>query len=227
MYGNKRRKIGAGRGSPGLFSRWLTGSVTLLAVLILFALSGSARAAGVAGLIITESWDEYHRVVSFTATNTYPDILEFAIGNNFAQEAWIEEDTANSEYITDALVARRGEDGLWYAPNDYGYRPLTWLDNADGFENYNRAFLFTSWDDEETGYRGYLEWSFPEPFTTNGYRGQTVMPSSPFAAYSEANGVANPITGETSPVPIPGAVWLLGSGLLGLVAVRRKKSGAK
>ncbi len=28
---------------------------------------------------------------------------------------------------------------------------------------------------------------------------------------------------ETAPVPIPGAVWLLGSGLLGLIAVRRKR----
>ena len=30
---------------------------------------------------------------------------------------------------------------------------------------------------------------------------------------------------ETSPVPIPGAVWLLGSGLLGLAGIRRKVRG--
>jgi len=29
-------------------------------------------------------------------------------------------------------------------------------------------------------------------------------------------------TGEASPVPVPGAAWLLGTGLLGLVAMRRK-----
>ena len=28
---------------------------------------------------------------------------------------------------------------------------------------------------------------------------------------------------ETVPIPIPGAVWMLGSGLVGLVALRRKK----
>lgn len=32
------------------------------------------------------------------------------------------------------------------------------------------------------------------------------------------------ITAESSPVPIPGAVWLLGSGLAGLVGLRRKNS---
>ena len=31
-------------------------------------------------------------------------------------------------------------------------------------------------------------------------------------------------TGDVSVVPIPGAVWLLGSGLLGLVGIKRKKS---
>ena len=30
-------------------------------------------------------------------------------------------------------------------------------------------------------------------------------------------------TGHTNPVPIPGAIWLLGSGLLGLIGIRRKK----
>lgn len=33
------------------------------------------------------------------------------------------------------------------------------------------------------------------------------------------------IVSDVAPVPIPGALWLLGSGLFGLVAIRRRKKG--
>jgi hypothetical protein len=34
--------------------------------------------------------------------------------------------------------------------------------------------------------------------------------------------ITNPIPGIGSSVPIPGAIWLLGSGLIGLVGIMRK-----
>ncbi len=94
---------------------------------------------------------------------------------------------------------------------------------------------------------GYLFWTFyqnvSEPY---GYRqlqwkhSMTVYaltdsgPASPFA-YTDfaldfnnhpSNGYTPTGYGHTrNPVPVPGAIWLLGSGLLGLVAVRRRKEG--
>lgn len=47
---------------------------------------------------------------------------------------------------------------------------------------------------------------------------------SNFRAYSDLAKVVNPPT--TSTVPVPGAVWLFGSGLAGLAAMRRKKAAA-
>lgn len=38
------------------------------------------------------------------------------------------------------------------------------------------------------------------------------------------DGISLTINTETNPVPIPGAVWLLGSGLTGLVGLRRRKN---
>jgi hypothetical protein len=35
------------------------------------------------------------------------------------------------------------------------------------------------------------------------------------------------VTAEAAPVPIPAAVWLLGSGLAGLVGMRRRISGRR
>jgi autotransporter-associated beta strand protein len=43
--------------------------------------------------------------------------------------------------------------------------------------------------------------------------------------FALADGVYNNITVTGSPVPVPGAVWLLGSGLLGLLGLRRKYLG--
>ena len=96
-------------------------------------------------------------------------------------------------------------------------RALTWLDGADGFADYDQAFLYTSWGWGDSGYSGYLDRGF-----TNGYWGNTQQLASPFAAYSPTEGT---ITGKTSAVPIPGALWLLSSGLFGLVTIRRRKQG--
>ena len=68
---------------------------------------------------------------------------------------------------------------------------------------------------------------------TNSYSiGSTLNPSSGefFAAHiagfdETTNGVTSAqFAGSTSVVPVPAALWLFGSGLLGLVAVSRRKA---
>ncbi len=188
-------------------SKGILGMVVLISVLLMALGSGPAMAAS---LTITETWNG--STVDFTVTNDgFTDIREFAVGNNDATWAWVTEASNNSNYLTKGLTASKDENGNWHTDN--GNRALTWLDNAEGFDGYTKAFLYTSWGSGDSGYSGYLETGF-----TNGYKGSTGMPESPFAAYSEGGGT---ISGETSSVPIPGAVWLLGSGLIGLAAVRR------
>ena len=101
-----------------------------------------AIAAGVTNLTITEEWDG--STVSFTATNSYFDIREFAVGNNDAKLAWVTEDTHNSQSLTYGLLAWK-EEGKWYTSNNTGDRELTWLEGANGFGDYTYAFLYTSW----------------------------------------------------------------------------------
>ncbi len=196
--------------------------LVVLVILMLMALGvGSAMASSIAPppFFVTEnsvynSEGDYY-TLSFTVDNDYTDIYEFAVGNNDAGSVWVDSGASNhSNNLTKGIIAQKDGNNHWriYGPNP---RFLTWLDNAAGFDAYTTAFIYTSWGHDDTGYSGYLETGF-----TNGYSGDTQIPSSPFAAYSEVDGT---ITGETSAVPIPGALWLLGSGLFGLVAVRRKE----
>ena len=174
-----------------------------------------------ASLIVTEAW-EFHEgyELYFTVTNDgYTDIREFAIGNNDAEWAGVDTSLSDSPaFLIYGSLAEKIE-GQWKTMIAWGeegqiYRDVTWLDDATGFEDYTRAFLFTSWGWDCSGYSsGYLEEGF-----TNGYWGSTEMLASPFAAYSESE----TITGETSAVPIHGAAWLFASGLLGLVGIRRR-----
>jgi hypothetical protein len=51
----------------------------------------------------------------------------------------------------------------------------------------------------------------------------TVNPDVEYMATITLDSAGN-LTITNSPVPVPGALWLLGSGLLGLVGLRRKNA---
>ena len=59
----------------------------------------------------------------------------------------------------------------------------------------------------------------PIPSNTT-YRGYGSQPDTPITAIGSKGYI---IERDTNPVPLPGAVWLLGSGLLGLAGWRRLK----
>ena len=62
-------------------------------------------------------------------------------------------------------------------------------------------------------YSGQENWIFMDP--DNSY------PVMSVSAYAYTYNVAD--SSNTSPVPIPGAIWLLGSGIIGLAGVRLKR----
>ena len=173
-----------------------------------------ARAdAAVAVLEITELWDD--GMVYFAVETTYSDIVEFAVGNNDAAGAFI--DYGASSPPPSAWwgnIAWQSE-GQWYVSGGgIGTRDLNWLENVTDFDNYSFAFFYSSYSSGNYG-------TPLNPGLTSGFEGTTGGPCSPFAAFDTSAGT---ITGETTVIPIPAAVWLLGSGLIGLVGLRRRRS---
>jgi len=164
-------------------------------------------------------WNNENVELFFSVNNSYSDILEFAIGNNGAFHAGYSNDmTSPTAYLIEAAVVHK-VDGIWRAATEEGWRELTWMNQASNFDSYTTAFLFTSKCEDCSEFSGFLELGF-----TDGYRGDALDPQSSFAAYSELEGVDNPIMGTTTVVPIPAAAWLFGSALLGLGALKRRKS---
>lgn len=82
------------------------------------------------------------------------------------------------------------------APNGFGGYTVTTLDSTH---------------DDNLYYPGYI--------AGDGILGNP-MPGGPFAGFNATFG------GTATPVPVPAAVWLLGSGLLGLVGIGRRKKVA-
>jgi hypothetical protein len=149
----------------------------------------------------------------FSVYNTYNDIREFAVGNNGAFSAGYRNDLAQTPtaHLTEAFVVHK-VNGSWKAPNG---SELTWMNQATNFDSFTIAFLYTSKCGDCSEFNGFLEVG-----TTDGYAGDALDPQSPFAAFSESSGV---ITGSTT-VPVPAAIWLFGSGLLGITGIARRKA---
>lgn len=94
----------------------------------------------------------------------------------------------------------------WTTPVDPDLDPaedFAGLSVADAIDLYAGSAGGTGYDLAESGF----DWIRYIRVESNG------------TSYTEVDGFA-----DVAPVPIPGAVWLLGSGLLGLVGIRRRKN---
>ena len=68
-----------------------------------------------------------------------------------------------------------------------------------------------------------LDWHFDETFNLTGTDGQEIWVAFWLDNGNDGFGKIDNITVMASPIPVPPAVWLFGSGLIGLVGIARKK----
>lgn len=186
-------------------------SICLLFCLFPLFLTNSAIAgpmppcpANSATITLMEQWSNGN--ADFTLYTSAYYVTDLAIGNNGAVSASISSGAGTLSGWTPATVTRANVSDLWSE---------SWLNDISGFDNYTSVFLFSSGSSGVPLSTG----------TTDGFQGTGTPPSgsSPFAVrwYQDDNC----IKGGTSTVPVPGAVWLMSSGLVALLAVRRQQKG--
>ena len=103
-----------------------------------------------------------------------------------------------------AMLEETAGYGGWYGPSG-----LTW--------NLPVGIYWLSFEPSNTDFEGNMQVSILSPLSNYAYQVLTV---SPWLGYDSLS-IGVRIYGEPSTVPIPGAVWLLVSGLIGLVGIRR------
>lgn len=138
------------------------------------------------------------------------------------------------EWQNDALVDPVGESTVIFDPaflnsmaftlggltitNDplYGDAPTAHFTDGlfDGFE--------MNWYSASIGGVSGVNWSI---FATTGIKSLDQTGSIFFEILDEGSVSGDWFEGSLNPVPVPGAIWLFGSGLIGLVGIRRKRMG--
>ena len=187
--------------------------------------------------------DTFYQVASGTLTG--PD-SDGTVGNDgtFQVNFSLNEGWEDVQIGRDATIEGTGSafyDGSWSDLSDYDTYALTFTNTADTTFKaniyFNTGYTDTPWGHDSYYYEnGWIEVAPNETVTLSIVLDENLtaygtthtldreelryISNLGFKIGSDTNG---DFEGEVSTVPIPGAVWLLGSGLVGLLGLRRKK----
>ncbi len=193
----------------------------IITTLLLLLVSSASLAAPTADMTVIEQWDSTYNYVDFTV-GISPGTLSvaaFAVGSNdLIREAYINEDYTDLAGWTGTIGDYVNSNWSEYlGRRQYGALPslggqtidLSFLSDAD----HSHAFIYYQTDTAGGVMLTDGLWS--------GFEGMVQTPGSAFVAFDARGNII--ATGETSSVPLPGAVWLLSSGVIGLLVMRRHK----
>lgn len=211
-------------------------NISKLLTSLLFVLAASVSIGAQAA-----SFNVGDLVASPTQINGFEGMTEYVTSNPTYTEDGIRVDQVNMGSVWTTYGSSLGFPGVrsWYANGgDYGYTQITQANGSDfgdvsvitgngwGSNKYLNYSLLNNGVEVLSGSTLQTSSAFPVSFIGGGY--DTIRLSA-----TEALG-QTPTSGsfqalaidqiKVSAVPVPAAAWLLGSGLLGLIGVARRKA---
>ncbi len=192
----------------------------MIRILLTLTLITSALVSGAANaIIINETFDFTVGEGEFTVTNDSTDgLYAFFVGNDTASGA-DKSDPTLASWLPTVVSRTQWENGtigfptfesVWTPPDT---TTISW--DATFGAGTNQALGY--WSD---GFGEVPQAPIAAGTTQGGFIFYAGIPNSPFIAFG-TNGVIG--QGNTNVVPVPAAIWLFGSGLIGLVGLARRK----
>lgn len=199
-----------------------------------FLLSGSANAVTIVpNLLVNEVYDPPTGTGYFNVSNSAlsEGMYAFAVANDYVTYSY----STRPNWYTTIVQKTDWDSSGWEAVTGPGSTPVGWTfpvvgsNSWDGYfgASTNQAVFYVTGVSTsvglESGEAVYADDHLaPGASSINEFRFSTMQPASPFVAWTQDGSVlAQGNTLETV-VPVPAAVWLLGSGLLGLIGVARR-----
>lgn len=155
-----------------------------------------------------------------TGDNAALLVVDFSLGNDmadsFAFEAKFTEGSINGNTLMD--IVQTGDSNFSYSGGSF----ITWIQYDDPDTNTTHRVDYdwpSAWWSEWTSDDLGETWGFGGGVASDTFGPETTNNTLGWLAKDGDDWTSEPVT---SAVPVPAAAWLLGSGLFGLVGIRRR-----
>jgi len=175
--------------------------IWVISLWLIFCSSNNAFSSVVVGQWYAYEGHEY--------AYTYQDVVGGGLGAVFGWWSGVE---ANAVTHGAHLAAINSEDENNWIFDTFGYN--LWI-------GYNFGFTGSGWDWSNGDPVSYENWGSGQPITSSDKYGAVIQDNKTWSSL----GYKSTYTGimeRPATVPLPSALWLLGSGILGVVGIRRK-----
>jgi len=163
-----------------------------------------------------KSWNNYASLPGWTSGNLGIELRNNAVGTASDGSNFVELDTTGNSFMSQ-IINHTSSVGSYFLTFDYQNRSST------AFDTNGLSWQFGNVTGVAPSFKDYAWHTFNAKVV--GLSGSTELKFSA-AGTSDSLGSSIDNVSVTKVVPIPGAVWMFGSGLVGLVAAQRRKSNS-